>query len=337
MKRKKSNQRSPKRRRLKKKRQVFRSHNWAKYNRSLIARGALTVWIDEEVLAHWGECAVEDRRGAPRIYSDAVIMTALMLREIYHLPLRATQGFIGSVLQLMGLGHLPVPDYSTLCRRAQRLQVPLDSVSGKGAVHLVVDSTGCKVFGEGEWKVRQHGYGKRRTWRKLHLGVNESDGEIKAALFTTNSMSDSEALPGILEQVEEPIEQLSGDGGYDKRSCYRAVAQRQKQQGQAIRTAIPPRHDARIERHGNCKGERLARDETIRRIRKSGRARWKEESGYHRRSLAETTMFRFKTIFGERLKARRFESQATEVFLRCNILNRMNQMGRLESYLVDIS
>jgi IS5 family transposase len=335
MKKKKTNQRSPKRRRPKKKRQVFRSHNWAKYNRSLIARGALTVWIDTEVLGHWGRCDHDGRRGAPRTYSDAVIMTALTLREVYHLPLRATKGMIGSVLQLMGLSHLPVPDYSTLCRRAQVLQVPLDAVIGMGAVHIVVDSTGCKVFCEGEWKVRQHGDSKRRTWRKLHLGVNEADGQIKAALFTTNSMSDGEALPELIEQVEEPIEQLSGDGSYDKRNCYRVLAKRQENQGRLVKAAIPPRHDARIERHGNCKGERLARDETIRRIRQVGRARWKEETGYHRRSLAETTMFRFKTIFGERLKARTFESQATEVFIRCNLLNRMNQMGRLESYLAD--
>ena len=199
-------------------------------------------------------------------------------------------------------------------------------------VSPAVDSTGCKIYGEGEWKVRQHGISKRRTWRKLHLAIDEASGQILGAVLSTNDVADSAALPALLEQVEEPIGQLSGDGSYDKRPCYETLGKRQEEQGQPLRVTIPPRQGARIWQHGNSKAQRLARDENLRRVRQVGRRKWKEESGYHRRSLAETAMFRFKTIFGDKLSARVFESQAAEAFLRCAALNRMTQLGMRDSY-----
>ena len=320
-----------------KKKQVFRIRNWSEYNRSLVSRGSLTIWCDERVLASWTHSEHMGGRGSSDFYSDSAILMALSLKAVYRQTLRGTQGLLRSVLDLMQMAELPVPDYSTLCRRAQRLEVPLEDVAARGAVHLVVDSTGCKVFGEGEWKVRQHGYSKRRTWRKMHLGIDAQSGQIKAAMMTTNSVADSEVLPHMLHQVVEPIDQLSGDGGYDKRTCYIALKQREQQQGQSLKVTIPPRQGARIWRHGNTGGERLARDQNLRRIRQVGRSRWKEESNYHRRSLAETGMFRHKQIFGDELSARCFNGQATEIFVRCRILNKMTQIGMPESYLVEPS
>jgi len=320
-----------------KKKQVFRVRNWSEYNRSLVNRGSLTIWCDERMLASWTHSQHTGRRGSSDFYSDSAILLALSLKAVYGQTLRGTQGLLRSVLDLMGMLELPVPDYSTLCRRAQRLEVPLEDVAARGAVHLVVDSTGCKVFGEGEWKVRQHGYSKRRTWRKMHLGIDAQSGQIKAAMMTTNGVADSEVLSNMLLQVAEPIGQLSGDGGYDKRTCYTALKEREQQQGRPLKVTIPPRHGARIWRHGNTEGERLARDQNLRRIREVGRSRWKEESNYHRRSLAETGMFRHKTIFGDELSARCFNSQATEVFVRCRVLNKMTQLGMPESYLVEQS
>jgi predicted acylesterase/phospholipase RssA len=145
-------------------------------------------------------------------------------------------------------------------------------------------------------------------------------------------VADSAALPGLWEQVEDPIAQLSGDGGYDKRVSYDTLRKRQDEQDVPLRVTIPPRQGARIWQHGNSQGERLARDENLRRVRRVGRQKWKEESGYHRRSLAETAMFRYKTIFGDKLSARVFESQAAEAFLRCAALNTMTQLGMPDSY-----
>lgn len=155
-----------------------------------------------------------------------------------------------------------------------------------------------------------------------------------AALLSGNGMSDSEALPGLLDEIGEPIAQLSGDGGYDQRRCYDTLRERQEEQEHPIKVTIPPRRGARIWQHGNSKQERLARDENLRRIRAVGRAGWKEESGYHRRSLAETTVWRLKSRFGERLSNRLFETQATEAFVRCATLNKMTQLGMPDSYAV---
>ena len=283
------------------------------------------MWIDEAVVSAWRNSEATGNRGHPRTYSDTAILTMATLQEIYHLGLRQTEGLMDSIGALLRL-EVAIPDYSTLSRRRATLEVALPRTYKKEALHLVVDSTGVKVFGEGEWKVRQHGSTSRRTWRKVHVGVDEASGEIVAAVVTTNSAHDSQVLPDLLAQVDEEIRQVSGDGAYDRRGCYDAIRERH------ARAAIPPQHNAKIWQHGNTKAERLARDENLRRIRRIGRTAWKRACGYHRRSLAETTMFRLKTIFGERVSARSFAGQATQVLVRCATLNRLTQLGMPESY-----
>lgn len=334
MKTKNNTRRSPKRRRSvkKTKKRSYRIRNWREYNASLVQRGSVTLWIDQAVLAGWVNPQRTGRRGASNTYTDAAIVAALTLKVVYRLPLRATIGLLDSLLKLMRLEQLPVPHYSTLCRRQKILSVVVARPASGEAIHVVVDSTGCKIYGEGEWKVRQHGISKRRTWRKLHLAVDEASGQIVGAVVTTNDVADSAVLPHLLEQVEEPIAQLSGDGSYDKRPCYDTLTKRQEEQARPLRVTIPPRKGARIWQHGNSQEERLARDENLRRMRQVGRAQWKEESGYHRRSLAETTMFRVKTIFGDKLSARGFEAQAAEAFIRCAALNTMTELGMPQSY-----
>ena len=309
----------------KKTKRTYRLRNWNQYNNYLVHRGGLTLWVSQDILQIWRQHARSGCPGKPRFYSDAAILCMATLEEVYHLPLRQTEGLMASLLELLRV-NVSVPDYSTLCRRRRQLQVCLPRRRTNEPLHLVVDATGVKVFGEGEWKVRQHGYSKRRTWRKLHLGVNEASLEIVAAVVATNNFTDGQILPELLEQIDETIDQVSGDGGYDKRNCYEAIAKRE------ARAAIPPQKGARIWQHGNRKADRLARDENLRRIRKVGRRKWKEESHYHRRSLAETTMMRLKTIFGERVRARSFEGQASQMIVRCAALNRMTQLGMPDSY-----
>ena len=315
----------------KKQKQQYRVRNWSEYNAALIGRGSLTIWLDESALAGWIEPHRSGQRGASHTYSEVAIQAILLLKVVYRLPLRGAQGFAHSVLLLMGLS-LPVPHYSTLSRRQMGLGLVMPRAGCREAIHLVVDSTGCKVYGEGEWKVRVHGKGKKRTWRKLHLGVNEATGEIVAAVLSSNNVGDGEALPQLLEQVEEPIAQLSGDGGYDKRACYQVLQQRQEAQGQPLKVTIPPRRGAHIWQHGNSAAPRLARDENLRAIRQIGRARWKQQSGYHRRSLAETAMARYKRIVGEKLQARDFARQSTEAFIGVLMLNRMTALGMPQTY-----
>jgi IS5 family transposase len=285
------------------------------------------MWIDEAVVSAWGTTEPTGKRGHPRTYSETAITTMATLQEIYHLGLRQTEGLMASIGELLHF-EVAIPDYSTLSRRRATLEIALPRTRSKEARHVVVDSTGVKVFGEGEWKVRQHGYTYRRTWRKVHLGVDEASGEIVAAVVTTNNYHDSQILPDLLAQVEEEIKQVSGDGAYDRRTCYDAIRARQ------AHAAVPPQHNAKIWQHGNTTAERLARDQNLRRIRQIGRAAWKRECGYHRRSLAETAMFRLKTIFSDRVTARGFAGQAAQLLVRCATLNRMTQLGRPDSYRV---
>jgi len=278
----------------------------------------LTLWVNQ---------VKTGKPGRANTYSDIAISCMATLKEVYHLSLRATEGLLLSVIKLLAV-EVKVPDYSTLSRRCRTLRVRLPRLPKSEVLHLVVDSTGVKIFGEGEWKVRQHGYSKRRTWRKLHIGADEASSEIVAAMVTTNDWADSEILVDLLNQVKEEVKQVSGDGGYDKRPCYAAIQKRK------AKAAIPPQKNAKIWQHGNSKEERLSRDENLRRIRQVGRKKWKKEVGYHRRSLAETQMMRLKTIFGERVSARQFEGQARQVLLRCAALNRMTQLGMPDSYAV---
>jgi transposase len=302
----------------------YRIRNWSTYNAALIARGSLTLWVDEEAVTAWRYTG-PTQRGAQYVYADAAIKCVLTLRAVYHLALRATEGLARSVFALLETA-LPVPSYSTLSRRAAEMAVALGARPRVTPLHLVIDSSGFKVYGEGEGKVRQHGWSKRRTWRKLHLGVDEATGEIVAAVVSEAGVADDAAVPDLLEQVPGEIYQVSADGAYDKRHCYDALAER------GARAIIPPRRDAKIWQHGNCAGAPWQRDENLRAIRRTGRRRWKQDSGYHRRSLAETTFFRCKTLFGPTLHARTFPQQATELFIKVAALNRMTHLGMPDSY-----
>jgi hypothetical protein len=226
----------------------------------------------------------------------------LTLRELFKLPYRQTEGFGRSLLTLLGV-EAAIPDYSSLAKRAAKLGVSLSVANKRGTIDIVVDSTGLKVFGEGEWKTRLHGKSKRRTWRKLHLSVNPATREIVAEALTENSSHDADPVEELLDQVDQPIDKFYGDGAYDKWKVYQALESR------SVAPVIPPQHNAKIKQHGNSAAEPLPRDEAIRGIRKTGRRRWKQEAGYHRRSLAETTMFRMKQTFGGHLKNRILENE----------------------------
>jgi hypothetical protein len=301
---------------------AYRIRNWKQYNDALVRRGSLTLWVDQAALQAW-RYQGPTRRGAQFRSSDRAIECLLTLRAVYHLTLRATEGFARSLFGLMQV-DLPVPDYTTLSRRAATVRITLPK-RAEGPLHLVMDSTGLKVYGEGEWKVRQHGYSKRRTWLKLHLAVDPRTNEIQAAMVTDPGVTDAETVPALLEQVDNPIASAAADGAYDQQSVYDALEIR------SARAVVPPRRDAKVKRHGNTSGPRLARDENLRRIRQIGRSAWKRESGYHERSPAETAMFRMKTIFGDGVASRNPGQQATEAGVRCRALNIMTHQGMPQS------
>ena len=306
---------------------LYRVKNWSEYDKALVQRGSITFWMSEDFEKTW-QYVGEKQRGSQFEYSDQAILVMLTVKEVFHLTNRGVEGFMRSIFQLLKI-NLPIPDHSTLSKRGKDLKVNLPKKNSP-SLNIVMDSTGLKIYGEGEWKVRMHGVSKRRTWRKLHVGANPEDGEIQAVLLTENSLSDDEAVGGLLEQIEQTILDFAADGAYDKRKVY----DRLNAHSPKVNILIPPRKNARIWKHGNSKVERLKRDENLRAIRKDGRREWKQKSGYHVRSLAETIMFRLKTIFGNDLSGRLIETQTTQALIRCMALNKMTHLGMPLSYKV---
>ena len=304
----------------------YRVRNWPEYNKGLKQRGSLTFWTSPEVLANWEVKQKTGQPGATATYSNQAIVTMVTLKSVMGLPGRALCGFVESIFKLMGV-ELSVPDHTTISRRLKRLEVELPVNPTSGKRHVVIDSTGIKVYGEGEWKTRQHGISKRRTWRKLHLAVDETTGEILSSVVTDNSCHDSEVLGELLDEIADPISQVDADGAYDTACCYDYIDEREAVAG------IPPQRNAKIWFHSNCKGPRHPRDENLRKIRLVGRAKWKRVVNYHRRSIAETTMFRLKTAFAGKVSSRKMNRQVNELKVQCLVLNRMIQVAKPDSYV----
>ncbi len=305
----------------------YQIRNWSEYNAGLKQRGSVTFWLSPDVLLNWKRTETSGKRGASQTYSDLAIASFETVKSVYRLAGRQTQGFIESIFGLSGI-VLEVPDHSTIPWRKGGLEIPLPVVPKTGALHVVIDSTGIKVYGEGEWKTRQHGVSKRRTWLKLHLSVDETTGEILSAAVTGNDVHDGEMFEDLLDGIEDELEQVSADGAYDQKHCYDKLMERK------ARAGIPPRKNAKLWKHGNSKGPAHPRDANLREIRIKGRKKWKQESNYHRRSIAETTMSRVKAIFGGVVRSRSFPNQATELLLQCAALNRMIQVAKPDSFHV---
>jgi IS5 family transposase len=306
---------------------LYRVKNWSEYEKTLVQRGSITFWMSDDFEKSWLYTG-EKQRGSQYDYTDQAILVMLMVKEVFHLTNRSVEGFVRSLFQMLKI-NLPVPDHSTLCKRGKELKIKLPKKTSQ-SLNIVMDSTGLKIYGEGEWKVRMHGVSKRRTWRKLHIGANPEDGEIQAVILTENNVSDDQAVEELLGQIEQTILDFAADGAYDKRKVYDSL----NAHSPDVNILIPPRKNARIWKHGNTKTERLKRDENLRAIRKDGRKEWKKSSGYPVRSLAETTMFRLKTIFCNELSARLLETQTTQALVRCAALNKMSHLGMPQSYTV---
>jgi IS5 family transposase len=297
----------------------YRVRNWATYDRALVRRGDVTVWLSSDAIAAW-EPASDGRRGGQLKYSDLAIETTLTLRLVFNLPLRQAEGFLQSLFGMMGV-DLSAPDHTTLSRRGQSLDLRLSRTHTGEAIHLIVDSTGLSIVGEGEWAAAKHGGKGKRGWKKLHLGVDGA-GVIVAQVLTDGSVDDAKTGLGLIDAVEGSVTSLTADAAYDTIAIYEAAEER------SAKVVVPPVRSATDSKRGR---RSVARDSTIRRVRKVGRRQWKRESGYHRQGTVENAFFRYKSIIGSRLKARHPSGQKTEALLACNVLNRMFDPGRPNS------
>ena len=254
------------------------------------------------------EATPTGKRGRQPDYSDAAIQTCLTMKVLFGMALRQTTGFVESLLRLSGLDWV-VPNFSTLSRRQKTLQVNIPYRGSDGPLHLLIDSTGIKVEGEGEWNARKHGGTKRRVWRKIHVGIDEKTLEIRAAEFTTSDIGDAPMLPELLDQIppDQEIASVTADGAFDTRKCHDAIAAR------SAAAIIPPRKNAKPWKPDTPGA--IARNEALRASKRFGRTIWRRWSGYHRRSRVETKMHCVK-LLGQRLAARDFDRQVAEFQIR---------------------
>jgi hypothetical protein len=302
--------------------QRHRVTNWSDYDAGLRQRGSLTLWFTEEAVSAW-EAESRSTPGGQPLYSALAITTALTLPTVFRLALRRTEGLIGSILHLLGL-HLAVPDHSTLSR-AETLEVPKPAPGASGEpVHLLVDSTGLKLCGPGEWLVEEHGTRTRRGWRKLHLGTDADTGRIVASVLTDHETDDGAQVGPLLDQIAGPVASFTADGAFDRDDVYAAVAQRHP----AADVIVPPRSSA--VRSEAAETAPTRRDRHLRTIAERGRMGWQKASGYNCRALVEAAISRWKRVIGDALRSRTDARQPTEVVITTNVLNRMLDLGRPE-------
>ena len=308
-------------------RQTYKVTNWPAYEAGLRQRGSLTVWFTEAAVAAW---AAEPRttRGRQPRYSALAILTAHTLRAVFRLAYRQAEGLIGSIIALLGLA-LCVPDHTTLSRRSATLEVPRRQRPSTGAgggeaepMHLLVDSTGLKLCGAGEWLLEKHGTHARRSWKKPHLGMDADTGRIVASAPTAWDIDDGAQAGPLLDQVAGPVAALVGDGGYDQDRVYASVAARHPE----VAVVVPPR--ATAVPSDTATTAPTQRDRHLQCIAEHGRMGWQKASGYTARARAEAAIGRWKQVIGDRLRAHTDERRVTEVEVAVHALNRMLELGR---------
>ena len=294
----------------------YKTTNWSAYNEALRQRGSLTIWFDPEMV--WRP-APTGQRGRQPSFSDAAIQTCLTMKVLFGMPLRQTTGFVESLLRLVGLDWR-VPDFSTLCRRQRTLNVAIPYRGGTGPLNLLIDSTGIKAEGEGEWNARKHGGPKRRIWRKIHIGIDEQTLEVRAVEITGSNIGDAPMLPELLDQIppDQDVGSVTADGAYDTRKCHDAIAAR------GAHAVIPPRKNAKPWKPTSTGA--IARNEAVRASRYLGKTLWRRWSGYHRRSRVEAKMNCIK-LLGQSLMARDFDRQVAELQARIAVLNGYTALG----------
>jgi Transposase DDE domain len=298
----------------------YRVTNCREYDAALRRRGSLTLWFTDEAIAAWRAGPRTTPGGQPH-YSALAITVALTMRAVFHLALRQTEGLIGSIITLLGLA-LTVPDHSTMCRRSKTLVLPPLRRSETGPLHLLVDSTGLKLGGAGEWLIEKHGTSRRRSWRKLHIGIDASSGEIVAIELTTKDVDDAEQTGALLDQIGEPIASFTADGGYDQDKVYEAVAGHHPD----ALVIVPPRSTAALSASARTAPTR--RDQHIQEIAENGRMGWQKSSHYNVRAKVEAAIGRYKKVIGDALRSRTDKTEATEVAIAAAALNRMLKLGR---------
>jgi hypothetical protein len=302
-------------RRHKIKKSRYKVTNWHDYNNGLRQRGDFTIWFTEEAIADWHP-EKTGARGRPQEYSDIAIETAVLIRQVFHLPLRQSEGFMNSLARVMK-ADITIPDFSSISKRSITLPRHILTKTMEPGSIVIVDSTGLKVYGKDEWHQEKHAVPARRTWRRLHLAIDENH-QVLACELTTPEVGDPTAVPDMLAQITTPFDTFMGDGACDGEPISQAVLNKQPN----AQVVVPPHKNAVCSDAGDTQ-----RDQHIQTIAEQGRIAWQRKTGYNLRSYVELAMQRYKRIFGNTMKARVLPQQKTEAWISASALNRMTSLG----------
>lgn len=308
----------------------YKVRNWSQYNESLKKRGSLSLWISEDAIKKWKSPKNPRFIGAPQKYSNDAILCMMMIKVVYHLPYRQLIGFLVQIFTLMGL-DLPIPHFTTVADRARSLGSVFKKLSKSNPKDLVFDSSGFKIYGEGEWQMRKHGKQKRRRWKKFHIGICPKTHEIVLAEVTELEVADCEVAPNLIKKAPRSVKRVLGDGAYDTFECYKSAYER------GYELLVPPRSGA-VLKDGDDPWVKK-RNESISEIIGLGNNEesvklWKKLKGYHRRSLVETSFSRFKGSFGSKLFSKNVKNQKVELQVKAYAMNQMTRTGMPKGAMV---
>lgn len=309
--------------------QKYKVTNWSDYNNALRNRGDIEIWLSDEAIEKWHEPErVYDGTGTPKKFTDFAVMVCHEIRQVYRLPLRQCEGFINSILALK---QLPIrcPDFSTLSKRLAVLEIKSPRYSHTdqpetNIVAIAIDSTGLKRFGRDEWHQEKHKVSAKRSWRKLHIAVDDKH-VIHGCELTDRFTSDDQTVEELVEQIDVNVEHVTADGAYDKNPVYQILTE---QFSQAI-IIIPPSSDAVYSQENHSQ-----RNRNIQEVKTFGRMNWQRAREYGKRNISELSILRYKKILSNRLHAKELSRQKQEAMIGCGVLNKMTDLGMPVSFKI---
>lgn len=309
------------------KKQKYKVTNWPEYNEALKRRGDVEIWLSQEVIDNWyNEDCKQDGTGKQNEYSDLAIMVCHEIRKVFRLPLRQTEGFINSLFRIKNIS-ITCPSYSSLSKRLNKLNIkcpryrktdrPDDDLAA-----IAIDSTGLKRFGKGEWHQAKHKISGKRSWRKLHVAVNDKHF-IQSCKLTDRFTHDDQVIDNLTNQIIIPVDHVTADGAYDENPIYQKLSDKFP----FADIIIPPRKES-VFHLGNHK----QRNRNIAEVTIFGRMAWQRNRNYGQRNHSELAIQRYKRILGNQLQSREFDRQKQEAMIGCGVLNKMTGLGMPVSF-----
>jgi len=292
---------------------MHHKRDWSKYNKQLVNRGKINFWISPQISKDW-KASKQKKNGHPFVYADEIIKAMCYIRFKFHLSLRETEGFFISIIQYISL--MKVPCYTQLCRRMKTLELPPELLAKQGVTDIILDTTGLKICGAGEWRAEK--YGGKKGWKKLHIAMDPESGKLLLAEISDEHVHDTKHLEEGLQRANKRKGRVLIDGIADSKKCYELAARYKKE------LITPPKKGAVFRKEKGYE----KRNEAIGIIKalggdKNAKSIWSKLVGYNRRVVVESMISRWKRLYGDDLKSRCEQRRKIEVYLKARMINAM--------------